>query len=60
MNDLRWLHVEHFGDATLHDEEVGVVDVQLHRTEQILHTIVVGVASVDQVFVATSNNHLPR
>ena len=56
--DLWWFHVQHFGDASLHDEEMWVVDIQLHWTEQILHTIVVGVASVDQVLVAAPNNHL--
>ena len=28
----------HLGDAALHDEEVGIVDIQLHRMKQILHT----------------------
>lgn len=28
----------YLGDAALHDEEVGVVDVQLHRVKQILHS----------------------
>lgn len=25
------------GDAALHDEEVGVVDVEGHRVEEVLH-----------------------
>ena len=58
MPYLEWLHVEHLGDATLHDEEVGVVDVELHGAEQVLNACVVGVAPVDQVLVAAANHHL--
>ena len=42
----------------LHDEEVGVVDVQLDRAEEVLHSRGRGIAAVDQVLVAASNHHL--
>lgn len=31
------LQAAHLGDHALHDEEVGVVDVELHGVEQVLH-----------------------
>jgi len=52
------LHVEDLSDASLHDEKVRIVDVQLNRTEQVLNARVGRIASVDQVFVAASNNNL--
>ena len=55
---LCWFHVEYFGDAALHDEEVGIVDIELHRAEHVLDTRVVGVAAIDQVLVASTNNNL--
>lgn len=52
------LHVEHFGDSALHDQEMWVVDVKLDRAKEILYPCVVGVASVDEVFVLTTNYNL--
>lgn len=42
----------------LHDEKMGVVDVEAHGAEQVLHPGVVGVDSIDEVLVPTSNYHL--
>ncbi len=56
-NFLR-LHVQDFRDATLHDEEGGVVHVQLNRTEEILNTLVVHVQAVDEVTVLAANDDL--
>ena len=52
------LHVEHFGDPALHDEEVGVVHVQLDGAEKVLDTAVLAVGAVDQVLVLAANNDL--
>ncbi len=42
----------------LHDEEVGVVDVQLDRVEEVLHAPRLGHVPVDEVLVAPANDHL--
>lgn len=55
---LRRFHVEYFSDPSLHDEEVGVVHIQLHRSEQVLHSRGCGIATIDQVPVATTNDNL--
>ena len=52
------LHVEDLGDAALHYEEVRVIDVQLHRTEQVLHAVVLHVHTVDGILVPASDYHL--
>ena len=57
--DFDRLHVEHLGDAALHDEEVGVVDIELHRVEKVLHLTSLGGVSVDKVFALPSNQDLP-
>ena len=56
--DLRRLHVENFGDSSLHDEEMRVVDVQLDRSEEIDDAVVLNVGPVDQVLVLAANDHL--
>lgn len=47
--ELLGLHVDDLRDAALHDEKVGVVHVELHRTEQIPHFFLSGLGSVDVV-----------
>ena len=42
----------------LHDQEVGVVDIQLDTVKQILHLIHLCAVTLDQVLVATSQHHL--
>jgi len=44
----------------LHDQKVRIVDVELDRMEQVLHTARLRVVSVDEVLVASTNDHLPR
>ncbi len=56
--DLGGLHVEHLGDPALHDEEVGIVHVQLNWPEQVAHPAVLDVAPIDQIFVFASDHHL--
>ena len=67
MHDVRFscslthpgrFHVEDFCDATLHDEEVGIVDVELHRPKHVLNSRVVGIVSIDKVLVTTSYHNL--
>lgn len=40
--DFRRLHVEDLGDASLHDEEVWVVDIELDAVKQVLDAAVEG------------------
>lgn len=47
--DLGRLHVEHLGDLALHDEEVGVVDVELHGLEKVLDLLLGGFVTADEV-----------
>lgn len=37
---------------------MGVVDVEANRAEQVLHPGVVGIDSIDEVLISTSNYHL--
>ena len=60
QSHLRWLHVEHFCDPSLHDEEVGVVDVELHRPEEVVDAGVLAVGAVDQVLVLAADHHLSK
>ena len=56
--NLWGFHVEDFCDATLHDEEVRVVDVELHRLEEVGHPGLLGVVAVDHVLVLPANGNL--
>jgi hypothetical protein len=51
---------KYLGDAALHDEEVRVVNIELHRVEQVLHLTGLRCCSIDQVLVLAANHHLPR
>ena len=44
--------------TNLHDEKMWVVDIQAHRAEQVLHTSVVGVDSIDEILVPATNHNL--
>ena len=55
---FRRLHVQHFSDPSLHDQEMRVINIQLDRAEQILNSGRCGIASIDQVFVTATNNNL--
>ncbi len=58
--DLRGLHVEHLGDPALHDQEVGIVYVQLDGAEEIADPAVLHVAPVDQILIFSTNHNLNR
>ena len=49
----------YLGDPPLHDEEVRVVDVELDRPEEVLDSVVLHVAPVDQVLVLPADDDLP-
>mmetsp|Transcript_26556 Transcript_26556/g.47063 ORF Transcript_26556/g.47063 Transcript_26556/m.47063 type:complete len:265 (+) Transcript_26556:3148-3942(+) len=53
------LHVDHLSDATLHDEEVGVVHVEGHGMEKVLDLILLNVVRVEEVAVAPADDDLP-
>lgn len=57
--DFDWFHVEDFGDSTLHDEKVGVVDVELDRLEQVLDSLLLCSMTVDEVLALSSHHDLP-
>ena len=56
--DLGGLHVEDLGDPALHDEEVGIVHVQLDGPEEVAHPAVLHVAPVDQILVLSADHDL--
>lgn len=59
MSSYLWrLHIEDLCNSSLHDEEMWVVDIKLYRSKQILDPGVVGITSIDQVFVSSSYYHL--
>ena len=49
----------YLGDSPLHDEEMGIVDIELDRSEEILHPIVLDVAAVDEVLILAPDDDLP-
>lgn len=42
----------------LHDKEVRVVNIELNRSEQVLHSGFIGIASIDQVLIMTAKDNL--
>ena len=53
-------HVEHFGNPSLHNQEMRVVDVQLDGLEKVLHPVVLYVGTIDQVLVLSANHNLKK
>lgn len=45
-------------NTNLHDEKMRVVDIKTNRTEQVLHPGVVGIDSIDEVFVPATDYNL--
>ena len=43
----------------MHNEEIGIVDVKLHRLEEILHRLLLGAVAIDQIFACASEDDLP-
>ena len=56
--DFNSFHVQNFCDTSLHNEEIGVVDVQLNTLEQVLHRLLLRAMAVDQVFARTAEYDL--
>ncbi|KAI3480486.1 hypothetical protein L1887_57332 [Cichorium endivia] len=56
--DLCGLHVEHLCDLALHDEEVGVVDVELDALKHVLHRLLRGLVAVDEVLAGAPHGDL--
>jgi hypothetical protein len=42
----------------LHDEEIGVIDVELDRLKQVLDGLLLRAVAIDQVFTRASENNL--
>jgi hypothetical protein len=43
----------------LHDQEVGVVDVELYRLEEILNSLLLRPVAIDEVFGGAAEDNLP-
>lgn len=59
--DHALLHQQLYGykwSSDLHDEEMWVVDIEANRAEEILHSSVVGIDTIDEVLVPATNHHL--
>lgn len=52
--DFGRLHVEHFCDAALHDEEMGVVHIQLNTLKEILKAILRHCGTIDLEGILTT------
>jgi hypothetical protein len=57
-NYLRWFHIEHLCDAPLHYKKMGIVHVELNWTEEILHSTVLDIWTVDKILVLASCHNL--
>ena len=44
--------------TNLHNEEMRIVDIELNRTEQVLDSCVVCIASIYQILVSATNHNL--
>lgn len=47
-------------ELTLHDQKVGIVDIQLHRMEQVGHLPRRTVPSINEIFTLAPDENLPR
>ena len=52
------IFLQYLGNSSLHNEKVRVVDIQLNRSEKVLHTIILHVGTVDKVLVFTTHDNL--
>ena len=55
---LGWFHIKDLGDPPLHNQEVWIVHIELHRAKQVLYSRRRGITAVDQILVASSNHNL--
>ena len=42
----------------MHDQEVGIINVELHGLEQVLHCLLLGAMAVDEVFRSAAKDDL--
>lgn len=61
MTYLHWFHVQYFGDATLHNQKIGIVHIHLNGTEEIGNSFIEHRTAIDEVFIfaTATNTHLP-
>lgn len=45
-----WSHVENFSDAALHNDKVGIIDVELNGLEEAKHSLLLDFMPVEDVF----------
>ena len=57
---LGWLHIEDLCDPPLHNQEVRVVDIELNRAKEVLHSRGCGITTIDQVLITSTNHNLNR
>jgi hypothetical protein len=57
---LSWLHVKHLGDSPLHDEEVRVVDIELHGLKEVRDNFLGHIVAVDEELVLSTENNLTK
>lgn len=57
---LKRFHVQHLGDASLHNQEIRIVDVHLHGAKQIDDLFILHRFTVNPVFVFAANNDESR
>ena len=55
---LRFTTNKHIQTIYLHNQEVRIVDIQLYRAKQILHSRWRSIATINKVFVTSSNHNL--
>ena len=53
------MEVTNLGDATLHDQEIRIVDVQLNALKEILDSLLSRLVPIQQVFRYVGERNLP-
>lgn len=57
--DFGSFHVQDLCNAALHDDEIGVVDVEADTLEQVLNSGLLGTMSIDEIFACAAHDNLP-
>jgi hypothetical protein len=55
---LWWFHIEHLCDTSLHYEEMRIVHIELNWAEQILHSIILDIGTIDKILILASCHNL--
>lgn len=55
---LGWFHIKNFSDSSLHDQEVGVVNIKLHRAKKVANPLVLDIDAIYQILVLTAHYYL--